>query len=757
MKKSLLQTISKAVVLLLAVCTVLQVPVSAATGDDAGVTPRASFTNEPVTTPDLYITKEVTADAGLSVPTDTDTEFHFTLTVDNQPYRREVYTVTDADGSSVDPGKKQGASLSFQTDNNGGFSLMAGQTAKFEYVGEGKTYQVTEDSLPDHYALISPVSGTASGTVAAGGTHVHIKNKYLGETLPDQKKTDLLVSKTTTYPEGYEIPGDSNPDFTFAATLEGETLADQKFVIEDISGKTLGSSTTDDDGKFTLKGNQQARFTDVTSGVDFSVREVVDAAGTEGWIPAGYTDASGEYHSVYNADGTPGEMLVTGATSAPLTHVTFRNARASFMVTKRMSDGTTPDQEFSYTLTNSAGKLWAGAEYYLYNSDNKLAEQESKKTDSAGRFTLRAGQQAVFVGIAPGTTYSIKENAVSGYMQVTPKETSGYTNKVVSDDIETLPFVNKVIAETESLTVTKKIRNTEDQAAPTDQEFTFTLLKENSDGTEEPAANTVYTIQQGLDAVSYKTDENGQFKLKADETANFAALATGYRYRVQESGLTKEYTLNEDESTLEGTLEKNGSLNLIVTNDYRPKLLNLEIKKQALSFGGAPLAGAGFKLYTAENLDSTSSFGGDDPYLTDEDGKIIIPGLVSGEYWLKEVKAPDGYLLSDRVYHIVISRRAGETVASSGEISGGITVKIDDNAVPISLDTAKAGDHPYITMDENDLETAHITVINSKIPILPKTGGSGIFLIVLAIAASGIVSLVLRISVFRGHGSRKNK
>lgn len=756
MKKSVMHTLGKAAAVLLACLITLQMPVSVAaeetttsegtsesdtTSEDT--TPRATFTNDPSTSPDLYVTKDVVG------TDDTDTSFTFVLTVDGKAYGNEIYSVTDASGQAVSAGTDQsGASLTWQTGRDGSFTLKAGQTAKFEYVGEGRSYQVTENSLPDNYQAESPANGIATGTVAAGSTHVHIRNRYVIPDNPEQETTDLVVANVTTFPEGYVIP--DNPDFTFEVSLDGEALANQMYYFEDLSGNNLRSGTTDENGHFTLKGNQLARFAGVSANLDFSAKELTDSGFMpENWRAVGYTDADHEYHSVYDADGAMAQMLVEGATRAPETRVSFFNACASFIVTKRMRGGTTPDQKFTFTLSNSAGKLWPNARYYLYDSRNALAETGIQTTDAQGQFALKAGQKAVFVGISTGTTYSVKEQAAMGYMQVTPTETSGYQDKVIGDSVEELPFVNQPAPSTQHLKVTMKVNNLEDQAASADQEFILVLKKKDSSGNYQLAANTVYTIQKGLDTLSLNTDESGRFRLKADQTAFFETVETG-DYKVEElnDGLTQEYSLNATESILSGTLVQNDVLSLLVVNDYRPKLLNIEITKQAL--GGTKLAGAGFKLYTAENLDSSASYGGDAPYLTGTDGTITIEGLVSGTYWLKEVQAPDDYMLSDRVYCIEITRGTGEN-------AGDVNVKIDDNDVPLSLDLATAKDNPYVTTDDDGLETVHLTIINSKIPILPKTGGIGIFLIVLAAVAAGIVGIILRISATHRNSGRKNQ
>ena len=75
-----------------------------------------------------------------------------------------------------------------------------------------------------------------------------------------------------------------------------------------------------------------------------------------------------------------------------------------------------------------------------------------------------------------------------------------------------------------------------------------------------------------------------------------------------------------------------------------------------------PQEGAHFKLYrnancTEEYIPKTATGASGTPLdiVSGADGRITIAGLDAGEYWLKEVSCPDGFIMDSHVAHIVIS------------------------------------------------------------------------------------------------------
>lgn len=140
------------------------------------------------------------------------------------------------------------------------------------------------------------------------------------------------------------------------------------------------------------------------------------------------------------------------------------------------------------------------------------------------------------------------------------------------------------------------------------------------------------------------------------------------------------------------------------------------------------LSGAEFKLYSAATKEVAVSLAegvytvdpkGTAVLTTGTDGKIIVNGLDSGTYYLKETKAPSGYKLDDTVREVTVTPDSAVANAKNGEA---IAYKVNDD--------------PNHTM----------TIDNYK-GSLPSTGGMGIVLMVVAgvlLIAGGMISIMRR-------------
>jgi hypothetical protein len=288
-----------------------------------------------------------------------------------------------------------------------------------------------------------------------------------------------------------------------------------------------------------------------------------------------------------------------------------------------MEDGSKPDTDFVFELSDADGNLWQGASYYLYTTAGKRVDETVYTTDAQGRFTLKPGQAAMFVGIPADTVYSVRELAQSGYTQVVPVSSFGYQNKTVIDAVEVLPFVNKKV-ETYGLSVTKLVESDEGKTVTVQDTFTFVLSRKTAEAesqeeaageivdentaagdgaaadTEsyEPVANAVYSIDSGTSHRTYRTDENGTFTIKANETARFSSLPSG-TYRVEEINLSQKYTLKEytlksggtETESNEGVLS-GGNLDFTFINEYRQSVLLPETGGPGVDRNWYTLAGA---------------------------------------------------------------------------------------------------------------------------------------------------------------------
>lgn len=175
----------------------------------------------------------------------------------------------------------------------------------------------------------------------------------------------------------------------------------------------------------------------------------------------------------------------------------------------------------------------------------------------------------------------------------------------------------------------------------------------------------------------------------------------------------------------------------------------------------AALNGATFQLYTAKNaagtdVDTSKPYSNDvwdGSITTANDGRLYMPGLDAGTYYLKELTAPAGYIKDTQVHTIEIiadinGDEAGEEGASITEywhedasgnivwstdpstgtaytykvpVLNGYTVKFDDVVAASYTMTLTGPTHDLgTTMTQNDAE-----IVNTKGVELPSTGGIG--------------------------------
>lgn len=364
-----------------------------------------------------------------------DVEFTFVLQVNDKFYSKRDYELYDSNGKRVyrkyniseqtysettDP-QATGVDVPFRTDNNGMFTLKDGQAVRFPDIGTGASYKVFEEDIDGRFVQTQPPGNAAqTGTIQPNGSTATFINTWYPES--KSQVCSLQVEKSVLLPDGFEIP--ESPEFTFKLSIRYRPYAYQDFILytffPDDTGFTSSVGTTDGEGKFKLKAGQIASFENLEAGLDYRVEELLDESeGTSLWRQTGTTQ-------------------LEGATKAPYTYVSVTNTEASFAVTKRMRNASLPDTEFSFTLT-SEGKPLA-ASYYLYDRDHHLVEKSPRKTGEDGKFTLKAGQTALFVGIAPGTNFSVTEENLDGFIKATPDD--GYSGTVEDGSIEMFDFIN---------------------------------------------------------------------------------------------------------------------------------------------------------------------------------------------------------------------------------------------------------------------------------------------------------------------------
>ena len=686
--------ISAVLALLFIFGSVIQV---AAAGSDASEVPRVTFTNEYDPMPDLYISKTVVS-ADDRYPAPEDAEFLFTLKLDGKLAANRQYRVFDKNGNEVF--HPQGEHVAFKTSRSGDFTLKADQTALFEAVGTGTSYEVTEQPLED-FIQIDPANGSAvAGTVTSEGAVASFTNMYVPKS--EGKNTKLTVTKRISFPEGYQLPPDAK-SFGYTLELGGKPYANEAYTVTDVStGEIVGTGTTDEKGHFFIDGGQTATFDQVKVDVDYRVTE--DDEKENWWVV--------------------GDRVAEGATQSPITTVNYTNATAAFVVTKTLSDKTEPDVNFTFFLTDAERRVWKDAKYYLYTVSGNRVDEKIYHTGEDGSFTLKPGQAAVFFGIEPGTVYNVKEQADPDYVQQIPNSADGYTDKVVQDTVELLPFVNKQSDEGRILKVTKLIKQSGEEAPLIQDSFQFKLSKREASGDFSAVKNAGYSVTVGSSQYTYETDEEGLFTIKANETAVFKGLSSG-TYKVEEVGMNSEYQPENGIFSLEGELVSE-PLSFTFTNVYTPKMLDMYLVKK--NHSDDVLQGAEFMLYRDENLNNPVQA---EPLVTDSEGKITIQNLKAGIYYLVETKSPQGYQLLANPVKLELSREGNH-----------ISVTIDGK----KYTTTDPDEQIYIQQNDDSNDEVHITIYNSRSFGLPVTGGAGAAVVLVLAGMIGIIFIMWRMT-----------
>lgn len=755
------------------------------------------------------------------------------VTMSNQ----DEYTVYDAQGNLVTQNINGGEQTFFNFSSLGTFTLKAGQTAHFDFLKEGWNYEVKELDKDNYRLKTIKKNGVeteeAKGRMPAGSERIEMINRF--------KTGDgrLQVSKEIVFAGGYAAP--EAPEFEFQVTLENKPeLAGKPLeytlyrrtptgYLEEIlpesgsesgngsgteggseneTGSEPGNETesgtgkkakhkTSADGKFTLKGGQVAVFEEIPEDAVYKVKELGLAQSSQDRGAEG-----GDWKTWWLVGG---QQERTGLVSEAGDEV-FKNSNVSFAVSKRLTDyqelpETKPEgmsdkdyekerqkerQKMTFRFFLTDGDKGIKARYYLYHSLESRGSKRGQRvddkiyeTDDDGAFTLLAGQTAVFIGLEPGSSYKVREDASYNlyYTQESPADLEGYAVRRVGNSPETLAFVNKPAPV--GLRVVKALINYKGEEPP-DNETKFTFILEKKKGTTgdvsgsdagsgqtaeyEPVKGAVYTVGEE----SYKTDKTtGKFTLKAYQEALFEQLDLGATYRVRELEEGENYNSVEYEfsewriSYSDGTvisadpqqetsepgadpqqgasetepkshysqgaqLKPGQNLTFSCVNNYVPDKLDLELIK--IDPDGNRLSGAQFKLFRGTGTNPDDAFRdpvtGLEVFETSVNGTVTIHDLKAGTYTLMEVKAPSGYMmLAEPISIEVVREGSSVTITVNGKTVKGKKL--------MSESGAKTGveevPNVKVTLNTPENDLVELTVYNGKLYNLPHAGGRGIY------------------------------
>ena len=490
---------------------------------------RITFRNVRGELSGLYITKKVENESETDPAPKGDT-FTFILKIGGSEAVGMSYTIREggkrvynyADGQTTEevPGKMEEL---LETDGNGQFTLKAGQTACFEGLVPGVQWEVTEEEKSG-YERTSPDTSSVGGVLQEEGASAIYTNLYKRKYVPvpdpghepdpEPETGSLTIEKTVSYPDYYEVP--QTPVFDFTVMVGDKKLSNETYTVYDIySGLEVATKQTDADGTVSIAGGQRA----VLEGLELADYAVTEKD-TAGW-------------RLVN-----GKTTRKGALSKDGTTLKFSNVSASFGVSKQMEDGSEPEKEFTFYLTDGTGEPMAGAAYYLYDKILKLEDEEVHTTEEDGSFVLKARQTAIFTGIPEGMQFQVREEADAEYVQTLP--TSGGYSAAVKDNVIVYPFKNKENPASTTLLVSKVVNN-RSQMDISSQGYTFVVerqgeVSDSDEGGSDDSGNTggtqiwepVSSAKYYVGDASYRTGDEGEaagiFTLGAGQTARFEDL-----------------------------------------------------------------------------------------------------------------------------------------------------------------------------------------------------------------------------------------
>lgn len=283
------------------------------------------------------------------------------------------------------------------------------------------------------------------------------------------------------------------------------------------------------------------------------------------------------------------------------------------------------------------GKALEGVQFTVTTSDGAFVPDAEGQISSNGIYYTDSTGQIVLKDLAPGT-YVVKETAsIPGYvLDSTPQ-----TVVVNANDTQTLTFTNMPVG---GLVITKSDEATGKRISGVQ----FEVRKMN-----------------GEMIGTYTTDRNGVIQLPA--------LESGWYY-VTELKAASGYIADAAPQQVE--VKDGQTVTLELTNKKASGILLHKVDADT----GDGIYGAVFLLYD-RNKNPIGQ------YVTDQDGYIYVDeGLEDGRYYLREIKAADGYVLDSKLKTIYIENGSTteiewENTAVRGQIQ---IIKKSTNDNPIN-------------------------------------------------------------------------
>lgn len=508
------------------------------------------------------------------------------------------------------------ASVSFSVTGPNDYSTTVTLSAENQWtetisgLNEG-TYTITEGAADvDGYVWASNFTGGSTTVTLAKSALDPETNKY---TVSSER---AVFENTYTKLGSLKIAKTFGPDSEL--NQNSENIGSFRFTVTGPNGFSQTVTLP------TLEGAWETAIEGLTAG-EYTVTEDAESAARE------------SYDLTVNGAGAEDDAVTVSVNNGSSTEAQITNT-----YTKKMGDDVHHAASFKVVKTDEQGNVLPGAEFTLSNKQGEVISTQT--TDSKG--------EAVFGGFTREAEYTLKETkAPEGYVAseqtwtVTVKLKDGdpaiqisqdgsFWNKVynwvVSTDPEgvdgVLTVTNKL--KTGSLTVTKTVENNK-KLGPEAEEYSFSLT---IDG------------------------QTQSFTLKDGESKTFNDLPYGTKYTLlEEVGDDASWNvISPADGIVEGTIsQEKTTVDFVNRYEYTDtaEMVVFSAVKQS-SKDGKALAGAEFTVYSDKDCKTSVATA-----TTDANGKLAFGFKSAGSFYLKETKAPSGYVLSDKVVELTVSNK----------------------------------------------------------------------------------------------------
>ena len=423
---------------------------------------------------------------------------------------------------------------------------------------------------------------------------------------------------------------------TMTATEQAEIENNVYFTVTDSNGAYL--KVKENSGNYIYCGSQKTETKFVLKNGTFAIAE----------LPTGdYTVTEYNNAKDYSPKQQTQKIKITKNTVAELTFTNVRDTGTGkiIKVWKQFDTMTATEQaeienNVYFTVTDSNGaylKVKENSGNYIYCG--------SQKTET--KFVLKNGTFAI--AELPTGDYTVTEyNNAKDY---SPKQQTQKI-KVVRNQTAKATFVNE--RDTGNASIVKKWTNpnglTTAQKAELEKNVYFTV--KNADGAY-------------LNAVS----KNGKYVYNGSQTAEARFMLTNGKFELTELP-TGKYTITEI-SNAEGYLPKTQVKTITVTKDatasaeFVNKVIvgNVTLTKVDEDYPENKLTGAVFTVYKSDKKTVVGTM------KETETGVYSLEGLVYGEYYVQETKAPEYFVRDVNFYYFQIVND-GETVEVSNDELG---------------------------------------------------------------------------------------